>query len=144
MADGGERKGKSISSKDILSAKSIISKIEKLLNTRNKKIAAIIFIIGILLMTLPGKTENKKDFAHSDEEERLCSILTQIQGCGRVDVMITYSEEKDYNRSQVKAKGAIIVAQGADDVGVSIKLSQAAQAVLDLPAHKVRVYKSME
>lgn len=95
-------------------------------------------------MVMPGKTEKNNAVVSSDEEKKLCSILSRIEGCGKVDVMITYYEEKDYKQSQVKAKGAVIVAQGADDVEVGIKLSQAAQAVLDLPAHKVRVYKSHE
>jgi len=39
------------------------------------------------------------------------------------------------------AEGVIITAQGADSPGVAAALTQAAQALLDVPAHKVAVLK---
>lgn len=38
-------------------------------------------------------------------------------------------------------EGVVIVAQGGDDPVVSAALHQAAQALLDIPAHKVAVLK---
>ena len=38
-------------------------------------------------------------------------------------------------------EGAVIAAQGADDPAVAASLNQAAQALLDVPAHKVAVIK---
>ncbi len=114
------------------------------MDTRNKKILAVIFIIGILLMIVPGKSNSNSHKEFPDEESKLSDILCQIEGAGNVNVMITYYEEENYKEKSIKAKGAVIVADGADDYDVCVKLSHAAQAVLDLPAHKVRVYKSQK
>ena len=38
-------------------------------------------------------------------------------------------------------EGAVIVAQGADSPAVAAALHQAAQALLDVPAHKIAVLK---
>ncbi len=93
-------------------------------------------------MTVPG-TQNKSVHNKSaTEEEQLCVILSKIQGCGKVSAMITYTAPGKYNDDEVRAKGAVIVAEGAGSIDVRNKLSEAAQAALDLPAHKVRVYKS--
>ena len=89
-------------------------------------------------MTIPS-LEKKPASKNGSEEERLCSILSSIEGCGEVTVMITYhSDEKDKN---IRAKGAVVVAEGAGEAEVRNKLSTAVQAALDLPPHKVVVQK---
>ncbi len=89
-------------------------------------------------MTIPGG-EKKTSLADGSEEERLCNILSSIEGCGRVSVMITYhGEDREKN---IRAKGAVVVAEGAGEADVRNKLSDAVQAALDLPPHKVVVQK---
>ncbi len=125
----------------------------------------------------------------SEMEENLKSILSQIKGAGKVDVMITFvsgnesipavdvttsqntTQEKDkeggardikesnkensivYEESQgvkkpfvvkeilPKVKGVVIVAEGAGDAEVSSNLTKAAQALLEVAAHKIQVFQ---
>lgn len=125
----------------------------------------------------------------SEMEENLKSILSQIKGAGKVDVMITFvsgneavpavdvttsqntTKEKDkeggtrdinesnkensivYEESQgvkrpfvvkeilPKVKGVVIVAEGAGDAEVRSNLTKAAQALLEVAAHKIQVFQ---
>lgn len=68
---------------------------------RNTSYLYIILIIGVAIMLLSGKRAEPEHppsdtFAFS-EEERLEEILSEIDGIGRVDVMVTYytSQKKD-------------------------------------------------
>ncbi|MBS4959276.1 MAG: stage III sporulation protein AG [Clostridiales bacterium] len=117
-------------------------------------------------------------------EERLETILRQVDGAGDVKVMITLKSEDEIDVAQQtkssssKASGAgentseemenefviledskngsrplvvkrlhpetegvVIVAQGGDDPAVRNSLSQAAEALLNVPAHKIQVLK---
>ena len=93
-------------------------------------------------MTLPEF--NKPDIAedYSPDEERLCRILSKIRDCGEVSAMITYSEPEKYSEKRGKPVGAVVVYEGLDTPEMLIRISEAVQAVLDLPAHKVKVYNS--
>lgn len=126
--------------------------------------------------------------AKEDLEERLKYILSQIEGVGKVDVMINWSateetvpaydikksreetEEKDsaggtriirgeeYESSlayedlpsggkspvilkklEPEIRGVLVVAEGAHDVGVRGRISQAVTVALDVPANRVSV-----
>lgn len=123
-------------------------------------------------------------------EEHLSSILSKIQGAGKVSVMITLKSgtelipakdesvsdkvtsekdtdggtrtinEKTTDEKVVFAaaqggnsepliikeinpdiKGVIVVAEGASDAKIKLKISQAVQTVLDIPAYRVTVYE---
>ncbi len=88
-------------------------------------------------MMLP-RTDGKKTEETSSEEKRICSILSEMEGVGDVSVVITYyRDEKD--RASF-AKGAVITADGAWDIRTKNDISEAVQAALDLPAHKVKVF----
>ena len=73
------------------------------------------------------------------------AILSQIEGAGRVSVMITY-EKNDYaaeasaEAGEPKIKGVIIVAEGAQDVAVRLNLIRAAQTVLDIKSDTIEVF----
>lgn len=78
-----------------------IKKITEFINIENNKIIFIIILIGVSFMLFGGigseKKEKKEISVTISEEERLCNILSQIRGVGRVSVMITYysSDELD-------------------------------------------------
>lgn len=88
-----------------------------------------------------GKDKSTKT-EYNNEEQRLCEILGKIEGCGRVSIMVTYTHDGNKSRELNIAKGAIVVADGADNIIINNKISEAVQAALNLPAHKVKVYKS--
>ena len=128
--------------KGLFTNENFICGIEKLFVKRNKSLFAIILIIGILLMTLPNFGESSKSEKNTDDEKKLSHILSKIEGCGEISVMITYHEPEKYGESNGKAMGAVVVSDGADSSEIRIKISEAVQAALDLPPHKVKVYKS--
>lgn len=127
----------------IFSRKNIFSIADKIFKSGNKYTFGVILIIGILLMTIPESiSKSSSDLKLDSEEEKLEHILEQIEGCGDVAVMITYNATTRYAGETVSAKGAVVVADGADSPEINNRISEAVQATLDLPAHKVRVYKS--
>ncbi len=161
------------------------SEFVKLLKNKHIQLLGVIFIIGAILMTAfgnEGANKPKKDdevHTNANDEERLAAILSQIDGAGDVDVMITYystaekdiayetktnsvgrdegNEESEDKRAVMtgnqpmvvketypEVKGVIIAAQGADKAYVRQAVSEAVTAVLDVPAHRVCIYKKEE
>ena len=179
-----------------------------------KKYMAALFVAGILLMAFSsqplkigtsgfeeGSTNKKTDeiaqegnMLDDDIENRLEDLFENIEGAGKVKVMITYksgpekivatdtrSEESSTSETEsggvgreiksvsgevntvilgsnssgggdalvVKEKtpeieGIVVVAQGGGDANVKNSISKAAQALFDIPAHKVEVLKMGE
>lgn len=68
---------------------------------KNNRLILIILIIGVIIMLLPSLKRPGQKAVESNsvtsEEERLCRILSEIDGAGKVSVMITYygTTEKD-------------------------------------------------
>jgi stage III sporulation protein AG len=97
----------------------ILKKIKELIDGQNKRKlienTAIVIIIGIIIIIAGGtlfggkKSENKKPVqateviqkndteysSASDTEKKLKYLLSQVQGAGKVDVMITYSTSSE-------------------------------------------------
>lgn len=73
----------------------------KFLTNKNNLPLVIILIIGIVFMTVLSDKPQQKGSSVNDnvqlQEEKLESILSEISGAGKVEVMITYygSSEKD-------------------------------------------------
>lgn len=65
-------------------------------------------------------------------EKELESTLEMAEGVGNVEVMIAYNDDGS-------AKGAIIVAEGADNPEVRKTIRDCALAVLGVPDHKIQV-----
>jgi stage III sporulation protein AG len=168
----------------------------------------ILIIIGIIIViaggtifkkntpdsnmkTTPGETGavETAGVVKADEKSEIEKILSQIEGAGNVNVMITYisgsesvpayndkstlneTVEKDnggvtinitqYDSEKTMVfeengsikkpvitkeltpvvKGVVIVADGAGDIQVRERLAKAVQVLLDVPIHKVQVYK---
>lgn len=91
----------------------------------------------MIFMMLPKGT--RQSGSMRGEEKRIEQILCEIDGAGAVSIAVTYSAQDKNGYSE--AKGAVITAEGAGDEKIKNELSEAACAALDLPAHKVRVFK---
>ena len=65
---------------------------KKILINKNNRYILIIFIIGIVLMLLPGMGHQQRaeENIYEGEEKRLENIISDIKGAGEVSVMITY------------------------------------------------------
>ncbi len=71
-------------------------------------------------------------FGETSEEERISRVLSQIEGAGTVEVAVSYAEGLP--------SGAVVVAQGAKDVGVRLNLISAISSLLGIDQHRVAVY----
>lgn len=68
------------------------------------KYVALILIIGIVLMLIPGKSDNTLNASQPEERQMvydntlyqdLISILSKVDGAGRVEVMLTVSKGEE-------------------------------------------------
>ncbi len=176
----------------------------ELFRPENKKTGnniLLALLIGVLLIII-GKTffpEEKQEaevntakqtaevhtLNEQDMESRMAQILSNIQGAGQVDVMLTFrvntesivarEEKTEESRTEEggrtsesqqkettvvmledgkgntsplvltenapRVEGVVIVAEGGDNAVVCQALNSAAQALLDVPAHKIAVLK---
>lgn len=103
------------------------------------KIIAILIILSVALLSFDVFTENTDERKQIiDEtvstETALCSILTDINGVGDVDVMLQYNEEEQIS-------GVIVTAEGAADPVIKNNLVNAVRAVFSIPASSVMVFE---
>ena len=67
-----------------------------------------------------------------DEETRIARVLSEIAGAGIVSVTI-YTEDSH-------PCGAVVVASGAEDIAVRLRLQEAVTTLLGLDSSRVAVY----
>lgn len=128
-------------------------------------------VIAVLLMTFWDKPEEKnaasQDYA-SVLEMKLSNVLSQIEGAGEVDVIVTVASEgeiviamettvdKDGNvtttpvlvggevvileEKKPEITGVLIVSDGADNLSVRFSLLEAAASVLNINQSLIKVY----
>ena len=71
--------------------------------------------------------------AQTDDEARLSRVLSAMAGAGTVDVAVYYDDALPC--------GAVIVADGAGDAAVRIRLADAVTTLLGLDISRVAVYE---
>lgn len=86
--------------------------IQSLLKKVNKfKYTAIIFLIGIVLLLLPQQEAaemqiqlDESQVQNHNLEERLENLLSQVEGAGKVDVLLSYErgEVRDYQEDKTR------------------------------------------
>lgn len=69
-------------------------------------------------------------------EQRIEKILSQVDGVGKVNVMVTLE-----NTDDTAIGGVVIVAQGGDNGSVVSNITSALEALLGIPVHKIKVLK---
>lgn len=141
------------------------------------KFLLLILLIGVALMLIPGKSEETEQTQPTAQTapqvslaEELEDILSNIQGAGRVQVMLTQnsSEQTVYQTDVPSAdrqdtvivtgqdreqtglvqqvlsptyRGAIVLCQGADSASVCLAITQAVSKVTGLDASQISVLK---
>ena len=148
-----------------------MNKKESFFKNKNNLMMIGVIILGIIFMTaFAGGGEKKEaDTVKTDlQEERLERILSDIDGAGRVSVMITYDnsgekaiayEKRESNggydekavmddgspmvirETSPSVKGVIVTADGADSISVSRALTEAVSASLGVGSHRICIYK---
>jgi stage III sporulation protein AG len=138
---------------------------------------AVLLVIGMMIMLFPEKTPEPTEnmtteiTVQVDLEEKLCDILSQISGVGKVEVLLTeeYGSETvfqtdsslntsnhdtviltDSSRGQsglVKQvippayKGAVVVCKGADSASVRLAVVEAVMSATGLSSDCITVLK---
>ena len=109
---------------------------EKIKGIKNIKIIALIFIIAISLIiysSVATSKQTEKTFQNEDEL-RLASILSSIDGAGEVETMIS--------KSSGEIVGVLVIADGASNPLVRLRLLQAASSALGVDSDVVSVLSS--
>ena len=106
---------------------------EKIKGIKNIKIIVLIFIIAIALIIYSNVATTKQSAQtfQNDEETRLSSILSSVEGAGEVETMIT--------KSSGQVVGVLVSAGGANNPLVRLRLLQAASSALGVDSEIVSV-----
>ena len=89
-------------------------------------LAALCFCVVVCLL-LGAQQETA-----STEESRISRVLSAIQGAGDVEVAVYYEDAVPC--------GAVVVAQGATDIAVQLRLASAVTTLLGIDANRVAIY----
>lgn len=127
---------------------------------RDKKGNTVIYLlltVGIVLLAFGGsfKSEAPKTIAeensYSSKEQKLQKVLSQIDGVGETQVMISFCEQEEtgllFNEKsgeEGSVKGVVVVAQGGANSKVREKIIRATKAALGVEAHKIEVFERKE
>ena len=125
----------------------------------NKENLVVILLVGVLLFVIilptqnsssslisyTEETEEKVDYTkHEELENRLTEFLTEIEGVGRVSVLMHMEEASvssyGSNSSINKITGVIVAAEGASNETIRLEIVKMVMALYDLSADKVEVY----
>lgn len=109
---------------------------KKLLAIKNVRIIVISIIIATGLIIYSGISTNAQTAEANymdDEEIRLAHVLESIEGVGAVQVMIT--------RNDGQISGVLVIAEGAENISVMLKLLDATSTVMGVDKSIVEVYQ---
>ena len=118
----------------------------------NLPLILAIVILAICLLVYSGHSREavSKNSGESDLELRLSAVLSAIEGAGEVECMIYTGDESSKDvfwgaeDKGGEIMGVIIVAEGAKDIAVMLRLKDAAATALNVEPTKVQVYKKQQ
>lgn len=90
-------------------------------------ILAALFFCVVMCLLLGAQQETA-----STEESRISRVLSAIQGAGDVEVAVYYEDAVPCS--------AVVVAQGATDIAVQLRLASAVTTLLGIDANRVAIY----
>lgn len=110
--------------------------VKKVLAIKNIRLIAVALIIALALIIYSGVGSASSTDTPSNmdlEESRLATVLSNIQGAGKVEVMISRKDDT--------ITGVLVVAEGARDISVLLKLLDATSTVMGVDKSIVEVYQ---
>lgn len=76
----------------------------------------------------------------AEVETKLSGVLSEIDGAGKVRVMVMLDEGVDLNSEVIpRVSSVIVVAGGAKDYRVKLELYKAVEAILKLPTENIEI-----
>lgn len=115
--------------------------VKKTAQLPGSKIFLPLLLIGLILLvcgkyvkkTTPAELQSvATTITHTEQEERLAGILSEIDGAGEVEVMITTKD---------KTNSVVVVATGAEEPIVRIKLRQAVRTAMQTDDKNIKIIK---
>ena len=79
------------------------------------------------------------DASGTEEETRLSRVLSAIEGAGRVEVAVFYDAAEEATPC-----GVVVVAQGAQDMAVRLRLARAVETLTGVDAARVEIFQLKE
>ena len=118
----------------------------KIKDVKNIKIIIGVMVVALLLLGYYAMNSNNNDISVSDlntndvgtveydvEEQKLANVLSQIEGVGNTKVMINRGKDEE-------VIGVIVIAEGAKNKTVCLRINQAVRTALSLTPEKVKIY----
>lgn len=103
-----------------------LSRVREALKKDGWLYAALIGCVGLcLLLSGRGDEVNR-------EEQRIGEVLSQVSGAGSVHVAVHWENALPC--------GAVVVAEGADDLAVRLRLEKAVTSLLGIEEDRIAVY----
>lgn len=113
---------------------------EKIRGMKGGIFLLILCLCALLCLAAP-LTGEKQQTDMTDEEKRISSALSAIAGAGECRIVMHYAGEDSVFGAKSMPDGAVILSQGAHDIGVRLQLMQAAEALLGLPPERVEIFQ---
>lgn len=88
--------------------------------------------VAVAVLILLQMRDAAPSGGNTELEKRLCAVLGRIEGVGRVEVMVT---EDGQNRPD----GVLVVAEGASDMAVCLRLQYAVQTLLGTEVSRIEI-----
>lgn len=116
--------------------------LKKIKGIKNIRLIAAIFIIAVALLIYSSVATNnavrdasgtESAYGMDQEESRLASVLEGLEGVGKVQTMITRGGDDEI-------VGVIVIAEGAEDIGVRLRLLSAVTTAMGVDKQIVNVY----
>ncbi len=100
-------------------------------------------LIAVLLLANSTGKSGLGSGGASAEEKRIAEVLSSMAGVGQVEVALFYEAEAASafgGNAKTRPTGAVVVAEGAEDLEVRLLLSRAVRTLLGLPESAVDVF----
>lgn len=115
--------------------------LQRLTAVRGSQWLWLVLAAALLVWTLLPQGSGQSDPGMTDQEQRVAAVLSAIEGVGQVRVVVYADEVSDsFGKTSAQPRGAVVVAQGADDLAVRLRLTAAARALLQLPANAIEIF----
>lgn len=115
--------------------------LQRLTAVRGSQWLWLLLAAALLVWTLLPQGSGQSGSGMTDQEQRVAAVLSAIEGVGQVRVVVYADEVSDsFGKTSAQPRGAVVVAQGADDLAVRLRLTAAARALLQLPANAIEIF----
>ena len=112
----------------------------------------IYILVGLLALVILLPTEVSSHTVSQQEETiggeeleiRLKKVLSQMEGVGAVEVMITTKTDSQSvfgEEEHPEVSGVVVVAEGADNPSVNAQITEAVKALFSIDVHKISIVK---